>query len=95
MGAVNETGNIMWNDPGTDPIVIRNLDGAPEVAYRVTFDDRKITVHGPDGPRTRTCRRRNGYAQDAMLREMGYAGLFALCPDGTDDYFCYTHPLAH
>ncbi|UOX88409.1 hypothetical protein MUY14_43150 [Amycolatopsis sp. FBCC-B4732] len=86
-------GNTMSNDPGTDPIVIRNLRDIYVTAYRVTVDDRKITVHGPDGPRTRTCRRRNGYAQTAMLREMGYDGLFALCPHGTDDSFCYTTTL--
>ncbi len=83
----------MSNDPGTAPIVSRHRGGVPEVAYRVTFDGRKITVHGPDGPRTRTCRSRSGYAQAAMLREMGYHDIFALCPDGTDDAFCYTTPL--
>ncbi|WP_410630954.1 hypothetical protein [Amycolatopsis sp. cmx-4-83] len=83
----------MSNDPGTGPIVSRNGEGVAELAYRVTMDGRKITVHGPDGARTRTCRRCGGYAQAAALREMGYHDVFALCPDGTDDVFCYAAPL--
>ncbi|WP_439382129.1 hypothetical protein [Amycolatopsis lexingtonensis] len=83
----------MSNDPGTAPIVIRNRHDVSETAYRVTVDGRKITVHGPDGPRTRTCRRRSGYAQAATLRGMGYGDIFALCPHGTDDAYCYTTPL--
>jgi hypothetical protein len=28
-----------------------------------------------------------------MLRAMGYRDLFALCPDGTPDVFCFTTRL--
>ncbi|MFJ7213605.1 hypothetical protein [Amycolatopsis sp. NPDC098790] len=89
----DEMRNIMVEDPGTGPITTRNRNGVAVVAYRVTFDGRKITVHGPDGPRTRTCRSGSGYAQDATLQAMGYHGLFAICPDCTDAAFCYTTPL--
>lgn len=75
---------------GIEPIITRASDGTPVVAYRVTFDGRKITVHGPDGPRTRTRRNTGGYATAAALREMGYTDLFAMCPDGTTDVYGYT-----
>jgi hypothetical protein len=78
---------------GTEPITTRDADGVTVTAYRVTFDGRKMTVHGPTGPRTRTCRARTGTAQRAMLRAMGYRDLFALCPDGTPDVFCFTTRL--
>ncbi|WP_215549141.1 hypothetical protein [Amycolatopsis sp. CA-230715] len=65
-------------------------NGETVMCYPVTFDGRKITVTGPDGPRTRTRRARTGYATAATLRAMGYNDLRAVCPDGTADVFGFT-----
>ena len=73
----------------TKPFTITN-NGVPVDCYLVTFDGRKMTVHGPDGPRTRTRRNRGGYATAAMLRTMGFTDLAAACPDGTTDIFPFT-----
>ena len=55
---------------GTAPFeMIEN--GAAVMCYPVTFDGRKVTVHTPDGPRTRMRRNCRGYATAAVLRAMG------------------------
>jgi hypothetical protein len=74
---------------GTESFVIVD-NGTPVTCYPVTFDGRKMTVHGPDGPRTRTRRNRGGYATAAMLRAMGYTDLSASCLDGGDDVTAFT-----
>lgn len=77
---MNGNGEVMTTTPFT---MIEN--GTPVVCYPVTFDDRKITVHTPEGPRTRTRRNCGGYATAAMLHAIGYTGLCASTPDGSDD----------
>jgi len=72
-----DTTPFVWNEP----------DGSTVTAYRIAFDGRKMTVYGPDGPRTRTRRNRGGYATAAMLRAMGYTDLMVVCPFGTGDEF--------
>jgi hypothetical protein len=74
---------------GTESFVIVD-NGTPVTCYPVTFDGRKMTVHGPDGPRTRTRRNRGGYATAAMLRAMGYTNLSASWLDGGDDVTAFT-----
>jgi hypothetical protein len=70
---------------GTAPFeMIEN--GVAVMCYPVTFDGRKITVHTPDGPRTRTRRNCGGYATAAVLRAMGYTDLCAaISGDGDDE----------
>lgn len=60
----------------TTPFTIME-NGTPVTCYPVTFDGRKITVHTPDGPRTRTRRNCGGYATAAVLHAMGYTDLCA------------------
>ncbi|TWP46047.1 hypothetical protein FKR81_37380 [Lentzea tibetensis] len=61
-------------------------NGVTVMCCPVTFDGRKVTVHAPDGSRTRTRRNCGGYATAAVLRAMGYADLRAsISGDGDDE----------
>lgn len=61
-------------------------NGVTVMCHPVTFDGRKVTVHTPDGPRTRTRRNCGGYATAAVLRAMGYTDLrAAISGDGADE----------
>ena len=68
----------------TTPFAMKD-DGTPVTCYPVTFDGRRVTVYGHDGPRTRTRRNRGGYATAAVLRAMGYRDLCALMGRAGDD----------
>jgi hypothetical protein len=74
---------------GTAPFeMIEN--GATVMCCPVTIDGRKITVHTPDGPRTRTRRNCGGYATAAVLRAMGYTDIRAsISGDGEDERIAY------
>lgn len=87
----NPRNAVRVTDPAADPepfTIINN--GTPVTCYPITFDDRKMTVHGPDGPRTRTRRNRGGYATAAMLRAMGFNDIKAVTFPGTTDTIGFT-----
>lgn len=69
----------------TDTATFTMIDNRHTVTcYPVTFDGRRVTVHTPDGPRTRTRRNQGGYATAAALRAMGFADLSAVMEPGND-----------
>ncbi|MEC3978878.1 hypothetical protein [Amycolatopsis sp. H20-H5] len=67
-------------------------NGTPVTCYPITFDGRKMTVHGPGGPRTRTRTRRNrgGYATAAMLHAMGFNDIKNATVAGTTETIRFT-----
>lgn len=72
----------MPTNTDTEPFTM-NDNGRTITCYPVTCDGRRITVHTPDGPRTRTRRNRGGYATAAVLHAMGFTDLAAIMTPGS------------